>query len=370
MSVVKRGFDEVKPVPHGSVTQASNGNGAERKSSLPILLKTRPQSKSPSSDIHRFWEQTGSFYARGMGTDVITDPFIGLGTMPAVTTLFRDMSGIRFQHPQWIAENCTACGRCYTVCPDTAIPGLVNEVTQVFDTVVQRIRKHETKLKHLPKAVREVERNLRAILSEATEQDNVTGMLEEAIAKTLRECKLDTAPRDELKHELTMFREELGDFQFALSRPYYTLKEKEAAGEGGLLSITVNPYTCKGCMECVQVCDDDALRTVTQTEESVEHLRRDWDFWQDLPTTPQKYIRVQDIEQGIGALETILLDKAKLFFACERRRCLPRLRRKEHPAPVHRHRRGPDAAASGATRCLPDGPDRPTRATHPAQTGA
>ncbi len=134
-------------------------------------------------------------------------------------------------------------------------------------------------------------------------------MLDESIARTLRGSKLEDAARDELKHELELFREELGDFQFALSRPYFTLKEKESAGEGGLLSITVNPYTCKGCMECVQVCNDDALRTVTQTDESVEELRQNWDFWQDLPTTPQKYIRVQDIEQGIGALETILLDK-------------------------------------------------------------
>ena len=94
------------------------------------------------TDIHRFWEQTGNFYARGMGNDNITDPFIGLGVMPAGTALFRDMTGIRFQHPEWIAENCTACGKCYTVCPDTAIPGLVNEVGQVLDTVVQRVRKH------------------------------------------------------------------------------------------------------------------------------------------------------------------------------------------------------------------------------------
>ena len=62
-------------------------------------------------------------------------------------------------------------------------------------------------------------------------------------------------------------------------------------------------------MECVQVCDDDALRPVKQTEESLQTLRRNWDVWQDLPTTPPKYIRVQDIEQGIGALETLLLDK-------------------------------------------------------------
>ena len=166
MSVVKRGFDEVKQVLYESMDAApSSGNGASGEPALPILLKVQPQNQEARSDIHRFWEQTGSFYARGMGTDTITDPFIGLGMIPAVTTLFRDMSGIRFQHPEWIAENCTACGSCYTVCPDTAIPGLVTEITQVFDTVVNRIRKRDVKLKYLPGTVRAVERDLRRFLA-------------------------------------------------------------------------------------------------------------------------------------------------------------------------------------------------------------
>jgi len=310
MAVVKRGFDEVKPVPHAAIDDdAVTHVATTHEPKLPVLLKSYPQSASPRSDLHRFWEQTASFYARGMGNDTTTDPFSALGTMPAVTTLLRDMSGIRFQHPTWIAENCTACGRCYTVCPDTAIPGLVSEVTQVFDTLVERLRKRGVTLKHLPKAVREVERNLRPILSAASEQDNVTSMLQEAIGKTIRESKLEDAPRDELKQEMQAFRDELGDFQFALSRPYFTLKENETPGEGGLLSITVNPNTCKGCMECVEVCDDDALRPIPQTDTSLQSLRRNWELWQDLPNTPQKYIRIDDLEQGIGALETLLLDK-------------------------------------------------------------
>ncbi|MEZ4930748.1 MAG: hypothetical protein R2788_01295 [Saprospiraceae bacterium] len=47
------------------------------------------------SDIHRFWEQTGNFYAR-MGNDNITvSVCIGLSVMPAVSSLFRH-DGIRF----------------------------------------------------------------------------------------------------------------------------------------------------------------------------------------------------------------------------------------------------------------------------------
>jgi pyruvate-ferredoxin/flavodoxin oxidoreductase len=164
-------------------------------------------------------------------------------------------------------------------------------------------------LKQLPPAARQIERNLRALLADAPEEESVQGLLEDAIGKTLRESKLEGDEAEELKREVGWFRDELGDFQFALSRPYFTNKEKESPGEGGLLSITVNPYTCKGCMECVQVCNDDALRVVKQTDESLEGLRRNWDLWRDLPTTPQKYIRISDLEEGIGALETLLLDK-------------------------------------------------------------
>jgi pyruvate-ferredoxin/flavodoxin oxidoreductase len=308
--VVRRGYDEIREVTDKAVgVQTAAVIDARAEPAVPMMVKRLPQGKAPMTDIHRFWEQTGNFYARGMGNDNLADPFIGLGIMPAASALFRDMTGIRFEHPQWIAENCTACGNCYTVCPDTAIPGLVNEVGQVMDTVVGRLKKKGHGLQHLPRAVRQLERNLRGSFNEAAETDSVALMLDEAIGTTLRGSDLAEQEKSVLKEEFDLFREELNGFQFALSRPYYTLPEKKEAGAGGLLSITVDPYTCKGCMECVAVCDDDALRPVTQTGDSVKQLREQWDLWSDLPNTPQKYIRVDDLEQGIGALETILLDK-------------------------------------------------------------
>ena len=310
MRVVKRGFDEIQEVVAGPLTEGSlAGKGAGSEPPIPVMVKPLPQSKAPMTDIHRFWEQTGNFYARGMGNDNLTDPFIGLGVMPASTALFRDMTAIRFQHPEWNAENCTACGKCYTVCPDTAIPGLVNTVGQTLDTVVERLRKKGQELTHLPKAVRVMEQQVHGMLKEAQESDSVGGMFDEAIEQTIKKSELKDGEKQQLRDEFKLFRDELGGFQFALSRPHYTLPEQDKADGGGLLSITVNPYTCKGCMECVEVCDDDALKSVVQTDESVAELREQWSFWTDLPNTPEEYIRVDDLEEGIGALETILLDK-------------------------------------------------------------
>ena len=115
--------------------------------------------------------------------------------------------------------------------------------------------------------------------------------------------------RETLAREFEWLTQALGDFQFALTRPFFTLAEKDAPGSGGLLSITVNPYTCKGCAECIKVCDDNALIKVPQTPQSVAKLRADWDFWSALPTTPAHYVRVEDLQERIGVLDNILLDK-------------------------------------------------------------
>ncbi len=308
MRVVRRGFDEVKEVKPAGITKPKAGGLRTAEPPMPVMLKREPKGKAPVSDTHRFWEQTGSFYARGVGSDQITDPFIGLGCMPAVTGLFRNMTGIRFEHPEWVPENCTACGDCYTVCPDTAIPGLVSEVSQVIDTTLKKVRKGGP-VKHLPKAARQMERHLRGIFDSAALTEDVSAMLEEAIHQTVKESGLEDDERKELEEEFVRFRDAMDGFKFALTRTHYTLPEKKQKGSGGLLSITVNPYTCKGCMECVKVCGDDALRTVSQTSETIERLEKDWEFWLDLPDTPDKYVRVSDLEGGVGALETILLKK-------------------------------------------------------------
>ncbi len=315
LRVVQRGFDEIHEITQKTLAEPDAlAIAVSSEPALPIMVKSLPQSQAAISDIHRFWEQTGNFYARGMGNDNLADPFIGLGTIPAASALFRDMTGIRFHHPQWLAENCTACGKCYTVCPDTAIPGLVNDISQILDSVVQRVRKQGQTIKYLPGAVRKLESHLGVMFNQAEESDSVSELLEQAIAKVISEStssEPEAAGQDAagLELEFQYFRQALGDFQFALTRPYYTLPEKKEQGSGGLFSLTINPYTCKGCGECIAVCPDDALHNVTQTPESVQNLRNNWDLWLQLPNTAKKFMRIDSLEEGIGVLENILLNK-------------------------------------------------------------
>jgi pyruvate-ferredoxin/flavodoxin oxidoreductase len=304
LRVVKRGFIELTEITDKQV--GVTRKKLDRKDAgLPIMLKQMPEGDGKVADLHRFWEQTGSFYASGKGSDNLVDPFIGASLVPAASGVFRDMTGIRFEHPEWIPENCTACGNCYTECPDSAIPGLVSTVADVFTTAINRIETAGTPTRFLRRAVRTVEKRLRAMLD--GDGVAVTPLFDKAIEATIADSP--EGERDKMTEEFKLLRETLGDFKFATTKPYWTLKEKKGKGSGGLFSITVNPYTCKACAVCVTVCEDNALKMVTQTEDSTANLRRDWDTWLKLPTTPKEYSRIDSLDEKIGALETLLLDK-------------------------------------------------------------
>ncbi|MBU0753057.1 MAG: 2-oxoacid:acceptor oxidoreductase family protein [Gammaproteobacteria bacterium] len=304
LRVVRRGFTELAEITDKQVG-VTRRPLAKADAGLPIMLQQLPAGDGKVADIHRFWEQTGNFYLTGKGNDNLVDPFIGASLVPAATGVFRDMTGIRFEHPVWIAENCTACGNCYTECPDSAIPGLVSSVGDIFNTAINRIETAGTPTRFLRRAVRTVEKKLRALIER--EDGAVRPLIDRAMSETVAEAA--EADRHAMSAEFSQLQVQLAGFQFSATKPYWGLKEKKAKGTGGLFSITINPYTCKGCALCVTVCEDDALKMVTQTEDSTDKLRRDWNFWLDLPTTPKEYSRIDDLDEKIGALETLLLDK-------------------------------------------------------------
>ncbi|EDY80517.1 Pyruvate flavodoxin/ferredoxin oxidoreductase, thiamine diP-binding domain protein [Verrucomicrobiia bacterium DG1235] len=309
MRVVRRGFDELTEIT--DKTGSSEKTEETRKNTnLPVMLKRIPESDDPKTDIHRFWEQTGSFYLNGRPNDNLADPFNALSLIPANTGVYRDMSQIRFNHPVWDPSKCTACSDCFTICPDSAIPGLATTITDAFSTAIKRVQKAGHEVKLLPKAVRVVEKKIRSIAGEDkgdTNSIDVKPLLNRAITETIAE---ETADKDTLTREFDWFRESVGNFSFALTKPYYNQREKTQSGSGGLYSITVNPYTCKGCMLCVDACNDNALLAVDQTNETLDDLRSNWQYWLDLPTTPPDFIRITDIDEKIGALETMLMDKS------------------------------------------------------------
>ena len=62
--------------------------------------------------------------------------------------------------------------------------------------------------------------------------------------------------------------------------------------EGALFGIFIDPTKCKGCAECVQVCDEQDSRARDGAEERahVDALSRAFNFFRRSAETPKKYI--------------------------------------------------------------------------------
>ncbi|HEX6069733.1 MAG TPA: 2-oxoacid:acceptor oxidoreductase family protein [Longimicrobiaceae bacterium] len=301
LRVVRRGFDEVREVPVGEIGEDVGTSAARR---IPSLLDT-PEAAEGIGNPGRFWEQVCGVNAAGQ--DVIADPFAAISAIPAATGVVRDMTGIRFEVPQFLAEKCTGCSQCWVQCPDSAIPGLVSSVEEVIDTAIGAAgeQRSVTLVKQLSKHLARESRKVMA----AVPYHSFGETLGSAYATVAGKLGWEPEKRAQLDAEFAAVHSIIADFGLAKTAPFFDLPERKEKGAGGLLSIIVNPEACKGCNICVDVCADGALVTVKQDEEVVEGLRRNWDFWTKLPDTDDRYVNVSNLDEGIGVLSSLLLKK-------------------------------------------------------------
>src|SRR5688572_23307289 len=156
----------------------------------------------PILDVRDFNERIIRQYEEGTAEKGLpADLSVARSLVPAGTATLRDFSYIAPDIPEYIPENCTGCMDCVTLCPDTAILGKVVAESE-FD---QRL----------------------AFITDDGER--------------------------------AMFKA-----QFSKTKKYYEGPAKKS-GDGGMFNIIIDPSKCKGCAECVTVCDDLALKMIPKT---------------------------------------------------------------------------------------------------------
>ncbi|HUH13402.1 MAG TPA: 2-oxoacid:acceptor oxidoreductase family protein, partial [Longimicrobiales bacterium] len=302
LRVIRRGYDELVAVP----TDAEVGGG---DAALPVLALPRLMdvegAESGVGDPGRFFEQVCATYAAG--EDPLADPFAALSALPAASSAIRDMTNIRFEVPDFVAEKCTGCAQCWTQCPDSAIPGLVNSVEDLIDTAIRHAANGQP-LDRVRQISRHLAKESRKIMAGVPSQP-FADVVSSAYGSVADKLGWDPQRRRQLDDEFARVYPVLAEFAVARTTPFFDVPEGKEKGSGGLLSITINPEACKGCNICVDVCPEDALVTIKQDEEVVERLRRTWDFWEALPDTADRFINISNLEEGIGVLPSLLLKK-------------------------------------------------------------
>jgi len=303
MRVISRGFDEVQALD----PEKYEDEGHEEL--LPLIPHAMAGINAATGIGNQgdFWNQVCVQYKTGQ--DVIADPFTAISAIPAATSSMRDMSAVRFNVPEFIAEKCTGCGKCWTQCPDSAIPGVVSTVEEVLEAAVRTVATPQKPLARFSQTIKNLGRESRKLIASGTFKDYAT-VLAQAYETIAEKANWDAERRAEVDAEYNQVYAALADFPLAKTAPFFDLPEGKNKGTGGLLSITVNPETCKGCDICVAVCADGALKSVRQTEERQATLEANWDLWQNLPETDDQYIKISSLEEGIGVMPSLLLKQS------------------------------------------------------------
>ena len=82
---------------------------------------------------------------------------------------------------------------------------------------------------------------------------------------------------------------EMFDPQWSKPRKYYDSYQKKL-GEGGRFAIIIDPSKCKGCAECVTVCDDLALKMIPKSEEKMEEIQRSHRLFKEFGPSDDRFI--------------------------------------------------------------------------------
>jgi pyruvate/2-oxoacid:ferredoxin oxidoreductase beta subunit/NAD-dependent dihydropyrimidine dehydrogenase PreA subunit len=108
-----------------------------------------------------------------------------------------------------------------------------------------------------------------------------TAILGKVLSESEFEKKLAEIPDDA---DRQMFR-----LQWSKTRKYYEGPAKKV-GEGGVFAIIIDPSKCKGCAECVTVCDDDALKMIPKTEQVMTDIRKGHRFFKQFGPSDSRYV--------------------------------------------------------------------------------
>ena len=76
--------------------------------------------------------------------------------------------------------------------------------------------------------------------------------------------------------------------QWSKTKKYYEAPKKKGQ-EGGRFAIIIDPSKCKGCAECVTVCDDDALKMIPKTDELMSSIRRSHRYFKQVGPSDDRY---------------------------------------------------------------------------------
>ncbi len=300
MEVMIQGFERVKEIAIGEVSAADHSS-LRGQALLPILAQapafvevgagavpsmrrsTPPPTgqgpRTPISSINAFDAEFRSHF----GYDQPATPLSAMGIIAAATGDTASKYVARRETPLYIAENCTQCMECISVCPDTALPNCSQDLGTILGTAVTRYVVDPAERRKMIDKLPEIEKLTRQRML----ADMKTGTPLPTIIREVTESVNGFSP--EAKAQFYSIVDKV-PMAYQKTNAIFSSPERKAPGSGGIFSIFVSDL-CKGCAACVTACGDHmALKMVQETEEVNAEHETGTAFLDLLPDTSQKYL--------------------------------------------------------------------------------
>lgn len=232
------------------------------------------------ASLPRFQDQVGVLYRDGAIDTLTADPYLALDTVPPLTALFHDHSGARQSLPQFDAANCTACGKCWVNCPDSAIGATAMTPKALLERGIALAG---------ASGLRAISGKLATGIATLARKGETATSADELLTSAWEWLEQKAPPaedrREALLAELQQVKQALAGLPLSVTEPLFHNGEKAQKESGELLSLSINPDSCKGCGLCAGLCEESALEMRPTDVAENAAAQRLWQIWQQTPDT-------------------------------------------------------------------------------------
>lgn len=274
---------------------------AIRATPAPPVRAPVPAQPEPTHDcLTRGWDVFGAAAAAGALHELGPDPYLAAGSTPALSALFRTKRpGDTL--PVLTPAKCTACGACWTACPDGAWLPAVVDAGELLETGMRRAATAGASAEALRPLFGRLAKALPSAV--AAGSDGAGAAVRTAAAAAIAKAEADR--RAAFEPAATALAGSLDDLPLAAPAWCAELTPPRP-GSPYVFALALDPDACKGCKLCIAACAPGALAEGAADLDAVQRARRGAALWRELPDTPGAVIAAARKlpEPGLlGALE-------------------------------------------------------------------
>lgn len=309
LAIFEAGMVSLRHIDTSVLAVTTDTTSTNWSDEAPLAVRHLGGDSDGYDSLPRFWDQVGVLYRNDEGDSLTADPCMASGAMPPLSATFRDHTPSRSALPLFNADNCTGCGKCWATCPDSAIGAVALSPKKLIDTGI-RLASAD--------ALRQVGTKLAQRIATMARKGEAAGLSTGELLQQAYDWLKEKAPLPEERQravdaDFLKVQAALAPLPLSITPSLFELAEKTQKDSGELLSLAINPDSCKACGLCVEVCGDEALTMEAQTTELVAEARSQWQLWQQTPDTDSSTIeRVAKLPE-VGPMAAIMLSRHCAF---------------------------------------------------------